>query len=415
MRKEYRKRDEINSGDLIFDNLEGRLKTDELSSFSMEAYIRNAAQRMIQAALEAEVWEFLERPRYVKTVKDEFRGYRNGHHVERTVSTTVGGLKVRVPRVSDNQEPYQSKLVKPYKRRSEGLDCLFPKLFIEGLATRDFEPALRFLVGEEAALSPSTVSRLNRQFKDEFETWQKRDLSNLKIVYVWADGIYLKAGIADEKRCLLVIIGVDITGKKHLLTMKEGFRESAESWYEALMDLKSRGLNEPALAVADGGLGFWAALPKVWRQTKEQICWLHKMRNILNKLPKPEHAEAVLRLRAIYSASDRETAERLAKNLLNDWKQVGYYQAVECLRIAMERLLTFYEMPAEHWKHLRTTNVIESPFATVRLRTDAAKRFRTARSGTHLVFKVLQSCEHRWSRISHPEKLKEVKLPQMPL
>lgn len=405
MRKEY-------TDNLLFDNLE-ESETDELSSFSLEAMARTAAQQMIQAALETEVSEFLQRLRYEKATDEEFRGYRNGHHTGRTVSTAVGGLKVQVPRVSDNAEPFVSKIVKPYKRRSEGLDSLFPKLFVEGLATRDFEPALRFLVGSEAPLSPSSISRLNKQFKDEYESWEKRDLSGLKTAYIWADGIYLKAGIADEKRCLLVIIGVDMTGKKHLLTLKEGFRESAESWYEAMTDLKKRGLNEPAIAIADGGLGFWAALPKVWRQTKQQLWWLHKMRNILNKLPKREHSEVVVRLRAIYLATSREAAERLAKELIRDWKEVGYYQAMECLWVAMERLLTFFEMPEEHWKHLRTTNVIESPFATVRLRTDAAKRFRSARSGTHLVFKILQSCEKRWRIISHPEKLKEVKLPQM--
>jgi len=387
------------------------IEEKELPQFNLEAMVRNAAQRMIQGALDLEVDEFLQRLKYDKTEVENFRGYRNGYHQEREVATTVGGLKVRVPRVSDNSQPFQSQLVKKYKRRSEGLDYLFPNLFVEGLATRDFEPALRFLVGENAPLSPSSISRLNKKFKDEFEEWQKRDLNNLKIAYIWADGIYLKAGIADEKRCLLVIIGVDMSGKKHLLTMREGFRESATSWSEAMTDLKKRGLNEPVLAVADGGLGFWAALPKVWKQTKEQTCWLHKMRNILDKLPKREHSEAVLRLRAIYSASSREVAERLANELLRDWKKAGYYQAVECLWVAMPRLLTFYEMPEEHWKHLRTTNVIESPFASVRLRTDAAKRFRSSKSGTHLVFKILQSCEKRWSRISHPEKLKEVKLP----
>jgi transposase-like protein len=206
--------------------------------------------------------------------------------------------------------------------------------------------------------------------------------------------------------------GVDMTGKKHLLSMREGFRESTESWYHCLTDLKKRGMNEPALAMADGGLGFWAALPKVWRETKGQLCWLHKMRNILDKLPKAEHSEAVLRLRGIYSASSREVGERLAKELLSDWKEAGYYQAIECLFVALPRLLTFYEFPAEHHRHLRTTNVIESPFATVRLRTDAAKRFRSARSGTHLVFKIMESCEKRWRTISHPEKLKEVKLPK---
>jgi len=402
MKKEY-------TENLFFDK--EIIEENEQPRFNLEAMVRNAAQRMIQGVLDLEVDEFLQRLKYDKTEADNFTGYRNGYHRERTVATAVGGLKVRVPRVSDSSQVYQSQLVKPYKRRSEGLDCLFPNLFVEGLATRDFEPALRFLVGENAPLSPSSISRLNKKFKDEYEEWQKRDLSNLKIAYIWADGIYLKAGMADEKRCLLVIIGVDMSGKKHLLAMREGFRESAESWSEALTDLKKRGLNEPALAVADGGLGFWAALPKVWRQTKEQTCWLHKMRNILDKLPKREQSEAVLRLRAIYSASSREVAEKLANELLGDWKKPGYYQAVECLWGALPKLLTFYEMPEEHWKHLRTTNVIESPFASVRLRTDAAKRFRSARSGTYLVFKILQGCEGRWSRISHPEKLKEVKLP----
>jgi len=402
MQKEY-------TENLFFDK--EIIEENKLPQFNLEAMVRNAAQRMIQGVLDLEVDEFLQRLKYDKTEVDNFTGYRNGYHREREVATAVGGIKVRVPRVSDNAEPFQSNLVKKYKRRSQGLDYLFPNLFVEGLATRDFEPALRFLVGENAPLSPSSISRLNKKFKDEYESWAKRDLTSLKIAYMWADGIYLKAGIADEKRCLLVIIGVDMSGKKHLLTMKEGFRESAESWSEALTDLKKRGMNEPALAIADGGLGFWAALPKVWRETKEQTCWLHKMRNILDKLPKREQPEAVVRLRGIYSASSREVAERLANELQSEWKEAGYYQAMECLWGAMPKLLTFYEMPEEHWKHLRTTNVIESPFASVRLRTDAAKRFRSSKSGTHLVFKILQSCEGRWSRISHPEKLKEVKMP----
>ena len=411
MTQNYTKKTEQYKDNLFFDN-DIYENEANLPQFNLERLARNAAQRIIQEALELEVSEFLERGRHAKTNPEDFRGYRNGHHKERTISTSFGSLEVKVPRVSNAAQKFESNLVKPYKRRSEGLDCLFPNLFVEGLATRDFEPALRFLVGESAPLSPSSISRLNKTFKNEYESWEKRDLSKLKIVYVWADGIYLKAGIADEKRCLLVIIGVDISGKKHLLAMKEGFRESTESWYHCLTDLKKRGLNEPALAMADGGLGFWAALPKVWRQTKSQLCWLHKMRNILDKLPKSEHTEAVLRLRGIYSASSREVAEKLAKELMNDWKKAGYYQAIECLFAALPRLLTFYEFPAEHHRHLRTTNVIESPFATVRLRTDAAKRFRSARSGTHLVFKIMESCEKRWRTISHPEKLKEIKLPQ---
>ena len=416
MKQNYTKNNDkttdIYNDNLFFDNELYETEAN-LPQFNLERLARNAAQQMIQQALEMEVAEFLTRGKYARTSGEDFRGYRNGHHQKRTISTSFGSLEVKVPRVAETPQKFESTLVKKYKRRSEGLDCLFPNLFVEGLATRDFEPALRFLVGESAPLSPSSISRLNKKFKDEYENWAKRDLSKLKIVYIWADGIYLKAGIADEKRCLLVIIGVDLLGKKHLLALGEGFRESTDSWYHCLVDLKKRGLNEPALAMADGGLGFWAALPKVWRQTKEQLCWLHKMRNILDKLPKAEHGEAVQRLRGIYAASSREVAERLAKELMSDWKKAEYYQAIECLFVALPRLLTFYEFPSEHHRHLRTTNVIESPFASVRLRTDAAKRFRSARSGTHLVFKILQSCEKRWQKISHPEKLKEVKLPKM--
>ncbi len=367
---------------------------------------------MIQTALEMEVSEFLQRAKYDKTSDVEFRGYRNGHHQERTVSTAVGGLSVKVPRVSDNVQKYESKLVKPYQRRSEGLNNLFPKLFIEGLSTRDFEPSLRFLVGAEAPLSPSSISRLNKQFKTDYENWGKEDLSGKKFYYIYADGVYLSAGIALERACLLVIIGIDECGEKHLLGLQQGFRESKESWKELLLDLKNRGLNEPAIAVADGGLGFWAALPEVFGQTKEQLCWLHKTRNILNKLPKSELDEAVKRLRAIHLAEDKAEAERLAKKLIKEWNEVETTKnAAKCLELALDRLLTFFEFPMEHARHLRTTNPIESVFATIRLRTKPMKRFRTINSGVHLVFKLMERAKTGWRGIGNPEKLKEVKLP----
>jgi transposase-like protein len=374
--------------------------------------MRNAAQRMIQAAVEDEVTEFLGRlPGQSVKDADAFTGYRNGYHRERTVSTAVGGLRVRVPRVAEAPQKYQSKLVKPYKRRSPGLDELFPKLFVEGLATRGFEPALRSLAGAEAPLSPATISRLNRQFKDDYEQWRRRDLQALRIVYVWADGVYLSAGLADEKLCALVIIGADVTGRKHLLALGEGYRESAESWAEVLRDLRLRGLNAPALAIADGALGFWAALSQVWPQTAEQLCWLHKTRNILDKLPDKERGEAAQRLRGAQLATDAVNAEKLAQKLLREWRVVGYESAAECLEKALPRLLTFFSFPAAHAKHIKTTNVVESPFATVRLRTNSAKRFRTSRSGLHLLYKVLEKCERNWQRLSAPEKLQEVKLP----
>ena len=316
MREEY-------TDERIFENEE-----TGSGGFSLEAVVRTAAQRMIQGALEAEVTEFLQRMPGEKSERAEgFRGYRNGYQKERRITTAVGALVVRQPRVSDVPESagaYRSGLIRPYRRRSEALDILFPKLFIEGLATRDFEPALRALVGEDAPLSPSSVSRLNKQFKEEYGKWKTRSLDDLEIVYVWADGVYLKAGISDEKLCALVVMGADRTGKKHLLAISEGYRESKESWLDVLRDLKARGMNEPAIAIADGGLGFWAALPEVWHQTKEQLCWLHKTRNILDKVPKKEHKEAAERIRGVYLAEDKGHAARLAQRLINDWKQVGY-------------------------------------------------------------------------------------------
>lgn len=403
MREEY-------DGKGIFENVE-----EAGGGYSLEDVVRSAAQRMIQGALEAEVTEFLGRLPGEKSEEAEgFRGYRNGYHKERRITTAAGALTVRQPRVSDipvEAGKYRSGLIKPYRRRSEGLDILFPKLFIEGLATRDFEPALRALVGEDAPLSPSSVSRLNKQFKAEYDQWKTRSLSDLEIVYVWADGVYLKAGISDEKLCALVVMGADRSGKKHLLTIGEGYRESKESWVEVLRDLKARGMNEPAIAVADGALGFWAALPEVWHQTKEQLCWLHKTRNILDKLPKKEQKDAAGRIRAVYLAENRDIAARLAERLISDWKQAGYLKAAECLELALDRLLTFHAFPAEHARHLRTTNPIESPFASVKLRTNAARRFRTRHSALHLLFKLLERSEKGWQRLSFPEKLKEVILP----
>ena len=381
----------------------------------LEALVRKAAQQMLQVALESEVAEFLERARYQHSPSAEkFRGYRNGYAQERKLSIGSGTIKVQVPRVSDvpeAQEPFESQLIKPYQKRSRTLTEVFPQLFIEGLATRDFEPALRSLLGAEAALSPSTISRMNAKFKADYEDWRTKRLDSLPIVYVWADGVYLAAGIGDERACLLVVVGVDASGRKHFLAMEEGYRESKESWLSLLRDLQARGMNEPAVAIADGGLGFWAALPEVWRQTKEQLCWLHKIRNILDKLPLKERDEAAKCLRAIYLSRNRVGAERMAKGLAAQWSK-HYRKAAECLLHALPRLLTFFDFPREHARHLRTTNVIESVFASVRLRTKAAKRFRTVRSGVHLVFKLLERCEKGWQRLSHPEKLKEVSLPQ---
>lgn len=408
MKKQYNKTK-------IFEN------TGDENLYTLEEFMRASAQEMLAAAVADEVTEYLMRlPHERSDQREGFRGHRNGYLPERKLSTSVGTLWIRQPRISDipeGQEKFRSKLVKPYKRRSGGLDELFPKLFVEGLSTRDFEPALRALVGEDAPLSPSSVSRLNKRFGAEFDEWRKRVIDE-EFVYLWADGVYLKAGIADEKLCALVVIGVNRLGKKKLLALAEGYRESKESWLEVLRDLKQRGLQSPALAIADGALGFWSALPEVFPYTKQQLCWLHKTRNILDKLPKREQKDATERLRAVYLAeaengkTAKENAYELVRSLINNWKQAGYDRAAECLEKALDKLFTFFEFPQQHAKHLRTTNPVESPFATVRLRTNAVRRMKRSRPALHLVFKLLLKAERNWQTLSHPEKLKEVKLPK---
>ena len=238
----------------------------------------------------------------------------------------------------------------------------------------------------------------------------RSSLSSLPIIYVWVDGIYMKAGIGSEKACMLVVIGADVSGKKHLLGLEEGYRESKESWLAVLRRLKARGMNEPAVATGDGALGFWAAAAEVWRMTKQQRCWLHKVRNILDKLPQRERETAAQQLRAIYLSKTREEAKAKAVTLARSWKGL-FDKAAECLLDDLDRMLVFYDFPAEHFRHLRTTNPIESVFAPVRVRTNAMKRMRTARSGVHLIFQLIKRQEQKWQRISHAEKLRYVKLP----
>lgn len=393
---------------------EPRLVAEPSEADPLEAIARRAAQQMIQAALEREVEEYLGRHRYARSdVDGEFRGYRNGYSKERSLTLGSGTIEVSAPRVRNTppeQEPFESRIITPYQKRSRTVSELFPKLFIEGLATRDFEPALRCLLGDEAALSPSTISRLNQKFKAEYDEWRTTKLIDQRFTYIWADGIYVKAGVATQNACVLVVIGVAMDGTKHFLALEEGYRESKESWMGVLRSLRERGMNAPALAVADGALGFWAALPEVWSETKGQRCWFHKAGNILDKLPHRERAEAAKRLRAIYMADERQTAERLARSLAREWQGM-YTKAAECLMKDLEACLRFFDFPKEHWKHLRTTNPIESVFASIRLRTDAAKRLRTARSGVHLIFQLLRRYEKTWLRISAPEKLRTVRLP----
>jgi len=289
------------------------------------------------------------------------------------------------------------------------LDRQFRDLYREGLATRDFEPCFRLLLGETATLSPSTISRLTKEYQKEFEEFLKRDLSSERFYYLWADGIYLAAGQEDEKTALLVVMGVNEDGEKVLLGMREGYRESTESWKELLRDLKKRGLNTAALAVADGSLGFWGALSEIYPETRHQRCLKHKWVNVLDKLPKAKQKEALSHLREIYQARSRKEAVALTGKLAAQWK-ARYPRASECLTKDIEAMFTYFDFPKQHWIHLKTSNPIESAFAPVRLRTNAAKRLRTATGALYLVYKLIDRYSRSWRRINAPEKLQEVRL-----
>jgi len=378
----------------------------------LEALARQGAQRMLSQALIEEVDAYLGRGRYERT--GEHRGYRNGS-APRKLTLGAGTLELPVPRVRDvpeGQEPFESAIVRKHQRRSDTLDATFMNLFVEGLATRDFEPALRLLVGADAPLSPSTISRLTGQFKAQYDAFDRRDLSDRTFVYIWADGLYLKAGLGTEKACLMVLIGADTAGVKHLIALREGYRESSESWGDLLRDCRRRGLNEPACWIADGALGLWVAVNEQSPQSAQQRCTNHKTMNVLDKLPAAEQPEMTKRLRAIWQADTEKASGELATALIDDLRQAGYDRAAECLASDLDRCLTFYRFPAAHWPHLRTTNPIESVFASVRLRTNAAKRFKKTKSGVCLMHQIVVRLSKRWHRLCSAHLCKTVPLPK---
>jgi transposase-like protein len=378
----------------------------------LEVLARKGAREMLTVALNDEVEAYLERSRYQRS--DVHRGYRNGS-TRRKLTLGAGTVDLAVPRVRDvpdGQQPFESQIVSKYQRRSQTIDATFMNLFVEGLATRDFEPALRLLVGQDASLSPSTISRLTQQFKAEYETFDRQDLSERRFVYIWADGIYLKAGLGTEKACLLVLIGADTAGEKHLIALREGYRESTESWGDLLRDCRQRGLNEPACWIADGALGLWAAVNEHSPNSAQQRCTNHKTMNVLDKLPKSEQPEATKRLRAIWQADTEQAARKLAVRFIGDLSAAGYDRAADCLTNDLDRCLTFYRFPEAHWSHLRTTNPIESVFASVRLRTNAAKRFKKTRSGVHLMYQVMARLSKRWRRLKSAHLCSTVPLPE---
>jgi len=378
----------------------------------LEVLARQGAQQMLSQALVEEVDAYLGRGRYERTAVH--RGYRNGS-TSRRLTLGAGTMELAAPRVRDlpdGQEPFESAIVRKHQRRSDTIDATFMNLFVEGLATRDFEPALRLLVGQDAPLSPSTISRLSGQFKAQYDAFDRQDLSDRTFVYIWADGIYLKAGLGTAKACLMVLIGADTAGVKHLIALREGYRESSESWGDLLRDCRRRGLNEPACWIADGALGLWAAVNEHSRQSAQQRCTNHKTMNVLDKLPADEQPEMTKRLRAIWQADTEKASRKLASSLIDDLRQAGYDRAADCLASDLDRCLTFYRFPEAHWQHLRTTNPIESVFASVRLRTNAAKRFKKTKSGVCLMHQIVTRLSKRWRRLCSAHLCKTVPLPK---
>ena len=387
---------------------------EESSQDVLTEVLRKGCRRILEDALEVEIAEFLEEYREVRTIEGKQRVVRNGYHRERMIQTGIGEVPARVPRGRDracDREAikYTSKLLPPYLRRTKSIEDLLPWLYLKGISTGDFSDALTSLLGESArGLSATTISRLKQVWGREHEVWSKRSLAGKQYVYMWADGVYFGARMEAENQCILVLMGSTPSGDKELIAILDGYRESEQSWYELLLDLKKRGLTmSPKLAVGDGALGFWKALAKVFPTTRAQKCWVHKTANVLNKLPKSLQAKAKAALQEVWMAEGREAAKK-ALALFAATYGAKYPKVVECLLKDEEELLAFYDFPAEHWKHIRTTNPIESTFATVKLRTAKTRGCLSRATALTMVFQLCRCAQKRWRKLSGYELLGKV-------
>lgn len=375
---------------------------------SLEGLVREKAQEFIQEILEEEVTELLGRRKSERRAAvDASPGYRNGHGKPRRLAMSSGTITIQRPRVRGLEERFESRVLPLFARRTREVGKLIPELYLHGLAEGDFELALRGLLGEGAPLSKASIRRLRAVWTTEFEAWAGRSLVGREVVYLWADGIYVKAGLERDKAALLVVMGAMSNGTKEVLAVTSGYRESTESWAEVFRDLKARGLRAPKLLMADGNTAIWGAARAVWPQSAEQRCWNHKMRNVLDRLPKREQPEGKELLRVVVYAPTRAEAVK-ARQAFGKRYGPWYPKAVAVLEEDWDRMVTFYDYPEAHWTHLRTTNVVESPFAAVRLRTSAAKRFKRVESATALIWKLLTVAEKRFRRLRSPHLLSDV-------
>ena len=376
--------------------------------------LRDGAQRLLTQAVEAEVAEWIDQHAHLKNADGHRQVVRNGHLPKRTITTGVGPIEVEQPRVLDRRadgeaEPFSSKILPPYLRKTKSLEELIPWLYLKGVSTGDFNEALTALVGPNCpGLSASTVTRLKSCWEDEFQEWNKRSLEGKQYVYLWADGVHFNIRLEEDRQCILVLMGATADGRKELIAVVDGFREGEQSWKALLLDVKSRGLVvDPKLATGDGALGFWKALRQVFPATREQRCWVHKTANVLDKLPNRLQPEAKEKLHQIWMAATRADAEK-AFDLFVATYEAKYPKATGCLSKDRDVLLTFYDFPAEHWIHLRTTNPIESTFATVRLRHRRTKGNGSRTACLTMVFKLMQSAAKRWRLLNGSQLLPEV-------
>ena len=379
---------------------------DESTKDILTGILKTGARRLLRQAVEFEVEEWIEARKMEVDEDGRRQVVRNGHMPERSVLTGLGEVPVKKPRVRDHRdksqrELFQSKILPPYLRKAKSVEELIPWLYLRGISTGGFTDALQAILGEGVSgLSASTVVRLKASWEAEHSEWEKRSLAEKKYVYVWADGIYFNIRLEEDRQCILVLIGATEDGRKELVAITDGYRESEQSWMAMLLDLKQKGLKlEPKLAVGDGALGFWAALRKVFPSTDEQRCWVHKIGNVLNYLPKKHQVQAKRMIHEIWMASCKADAERAFDLFIETWN-AKYPKAAHCLEKDRDVLLAFYDFPAEHWVHIRTTNPIESTFATVRLRTRRTKGSGSRAACLAMVFKLVMSASERWRALN---------------
>ena len=385
--------------------------TQESFNDALSELLRQGARQIIAQAVEAELNEFLSEYQSLRDDAGHQAVVRNGYLPARTITTGLGEVEVQVPKVRDRTKSgikFNSLLLPPYLKRSRSIEEVLPWLYLKGISTGDFGEALAALLGPEAkGLSAATISRLKAKWHSEHQDWQGRSLKHKRYAYLWADGIYFNIR-SDERQCILVMIGVTDTGHKELVGMAAGYRESELSWKALMLQVKDQGLQyDPQLAIGDGALGFWKALPQVWPTTRKQRCWVHKTANILNKLPKKLQPQAKSALWEIYRAATKTDANQAFNRFIKTYR-VKYPEATDCLEKDRDVLLAFYDFPAEHWPHIRSTNPIESTFATVRLRTDKTRGAVSKETITPLVFKLIQSAQKRWHRIRGSKRLGDV-------